>query len=166
MSIEHDFIQLPRKLPTLIWFYLSSGKFNWPSPNFICHGRLSILNTDLLKILIVFTWYVLCRDYFVYASSQWQTRLHCKDHFVYASSQWQMRLHCKDHFVYAFSQWQGRLQCSIISHWLGTYTKWSLTLHVGRIRFVVDGQCLSGTFLRNHQTLQNSLISITWYIPS
>ena len=33
----------------------------------------------------------------------------------------------RDHFVYVPSQWGTRLQCNIISHWLGTYTKWSLS---------------------------------------
>ena len=32
----------------------------------------------------------------------------------------------REHFVYAPSQWQ-TLHCNIISHWLGTCTKWSLT---------------------------------------
>ena len=35
---------------------------------------------------------------------------------------------CRDHFVYAHSQWEMMLQCNIISHWLGTCTKWSLCL--------------------------------------
>ena len=35
---------------------------------------------------------------------------------------------CRDHFVYVHSQWEMMLQCNIISHWLGTCTKWSLYL--------------------------------------
>ena len=35
----------------------------------------------------------------------------------------------RDHFVYAPCQWATALKCSIISHWLGTYTKWSLDLY-------------------------------------
>ena len=31
-----------------------------------------------------------------------------------------------DHFVYAPTQWGTMLQSNIVSHWLGTYTKWSL----------------------------------------
>ena len=31
-----------------------------------------------------------------------------------------------DHFVYVCSQWEMTLHCDVISHWLGTYTKWSL----------------------------------------
>ena len=30
------------------------------------------------------------------------------------------------HSVYAPSQWEMTLHCKVISHWLGTYTKWSL----------------------------------------
>ena len=29
-------------------------------------------------------------------------------------------------FVYAPGQWEMMLHCNVISHWLGTYTKWSL----------------------------------------
>ena len=32
----------------------------------------------------------------------------------------------RDHFVYVSSQWERTLPCNIVSHWLGTYTKWSL----------------------------------------
>ena len=35
----------------------------------------------------------------------------------------------RDHFVHAPSQWQMTLQCNISSHWLGAYTKWSLSHH-------------------------------------
>ena len=31
-----------------------------------------------------------------------------------------------DHFVYAPSQWETTLHCNVVSHWLDTYTKWSL----------------------------------------
>ena len=31
-----------------------------------------------------------------------------------------------DHFMYAPSQWEMMLHCSVVSHWLGTYIKWSL----------------------------------------
>ena len=37
---------------------------------------------------------------------------------------------CRDHFVYAPRQWETKLQCNIISHWLGTYTKWSLHMEI------------------------------------
>ena len=33
---------------------------------------------------------------------------------------------CWDHFVYAPCQWEMTSQCNALSHWLGTYTKWSL----------------------------------------
>ena len=36
----------------------------------------------------------------------------------------------RDHFVNAPSQWEMMLQCNIISHWLGSFTKWSLTMDV------------------------------------
>ena len=32
----------------------------------------------------------------------------------------------RDHFVYVLSQWETTLQCNVISHWLGTFTIWSL----------------------------------------
>ena len=32
----------------------------------------------------------------------------------------------RDHFVYAPNQWETTLHCNFVSHWLGTYTKWSL----------------------------------------
>ena len=32
----------------------------------------------------------------------------------------------KDHFVYVPSQWETTLPCNVVSHWLGTYTEWSL----------------------------------------
>ena len=32
----------------------------------------------------------------------------------------------RDHFVYVPSQWKMTLQCNVISHWLGTFTKWSI----------------------------------------
>ena len=31
--------------------------------------------------------------------------------------------------VYAPSQWKMMLHCNVVSHWLGTYTKWSLHIH-------------------------------------
>ena len=30
-----------------------------------------------------------------------------------------------DHVVYVPSQWETMLHCNVVSHWLGTYTKWS-----------------------------------------
>ena len=32
----------------------------------------------------------------------------------------------RDHFVYAPNQWETTLQYNVVSHWLGTCTKWSL----------------------------------------
>ena len=34
----------------------------------------------------------------------------------------------RDHFVYVPSQWEMTLHRNVISHWLGTYTKWSLQI--------------------------------------
>ena len=31
----------------------------------------------------------------------------------------------RDHFVYVPSQWEMTLQFNVVSHWLGTFTKWS-----------------------------------------
>ena len=36
------------------------------------------------------------------------------------------RVSIRDHFVNAPSQWETTLQCNVASHWLGTYSKWSL----------------------------------------
>ena len=35
----------------------------------------------------------------------------------------------RDHPVYLPSQWEMALQCNAISHWLRTYTEWSLVIH-------------------------------------
>ena len=35
---------------------------------------------------------------------------------------------CRHHFVYVPNQWETTLQCDVISQWLGTYTKWSLSM--------------------------------------
>ena len=32
----------------------------------------------------------------------------------------------RDHSVHALSQWETTLHCNVVSHWLGSYTKWSL----------------------------------------
>ena len=34
----------------------------------------------------------------------------------------------RDHFLNAPSQWEKTLQCNVVTHWLGSYTKWSLGL--------------------------------------
>ena len=34
----------------------------------------------------------------------------------------------RDHFVYAASLLEPTLQCNVVSHWLATYTKWSLKI--------------------------------------
>ena len=39
-------------------------------------------------------------------------------------------MHIRHHFVYAPSQWETTWQCNVVSHWLGTYTKWSLHICV------------------------------------
>ena len=48
-----------------------------------------------------------------------------------------------DHFVYVPSQWETTLQCNVISHWLSTYTKWSLFV-VPIINVSADGLSLLG----------------------
>ena len=35
----------------------------------------------------------------------------------------------RDNFLCVPSQWEMMLHCKVISHWLGAYRKWSLTLH-------------------------------------
>ena len=37
-----------------------------------------------------------------------------------------MHIEIRDHFVYAPNQWETTLHCTVVSHWLGAYTKWSL----------------------------------------
>ena len=32
----------------------------------------------------------------------------------------------RDHFVYVPRQWETKFHCNVVSHWLDTYTKWSL----------------------------------------
>ena len=34
----------------------------------------------------------------------------------------------RDHFVHPLSQWETKLHCNVISHWLGTYTNWSILI--------------------------------------
>ena len=33
---------------------------------------------------------------------------------------------CRDYFVYVPCQWETTLHCNVVSHWLGSYIKWSL----------------------------------------
>ena len=76
-----------------------------------------------------------CRDHFVYASSQWDVVLHCNivSHWLDAYTKWSLRYASltkhsqRDYFVYEPSQWEAMLHCNITSHWLGTYTTWSLS---------------------------------------
>ena len=35
-------------------------------------------------------------------------------------------LDLRDNFVYAPGQWETTLHCNAVSHWLGSYTKWSM----------------------------------------
>ena len=42
----------------------------------------------------------------------------------------------QDQFVYVPSQWETTLQCNVVSHWLGTFTKWCLDL----IQDLLSGQ--------------------------
>ena len=57
----------------------------------------------------------------------------------------------RDHFVYALSQWEWTLHCNVASHWLGTYTKWSMSisfdvlLHLGNI----DMRCVESWQVEN-----------------
>ena len=39
---------------------------------------------------------------------------------------WVVGILSRNNFVYAPSQWETTLHCNIVSHWLDTYTKWSL----------------------------------------
>ena len=39
---------------------------------------------------------------------------------------WDILCRVRDPFVYARSQWETTLHCTLISHWLGAYTKWYL----------------------------------------
>ena len=42
----------------------------------------------------------------------------------------------RDHSAYVLSQWEVALHCNAISHWLGTYTEWSLNMHIILLYFV------------------------------
>ena len=59
----------------------------------------------------------------------------------------------KDNFVLVLSQWETMLQCNIVSHWLGTFTKWSMMEFEKRSNFVLgtvpaDGLSPLGTALQ------------------
>ena len=43
-----------------------------------------------------------------------------------------------DPFVNAPSQWETTLQCNVVSHWLGSFTKWSLNWYIS---VALDGWC-------------------------
>ena len=52
----------------------------------------------------------------------------------------------KDCFVNVPSLWETALHCNIVSHWLGTYTKWSLNTYVFLCRF---SQCEFTEWIRS-----------------
>ena len=60
----------------------------------------------------------------------------------------------RDHFVYAHSLWEMVLHCNVISHWLGTYSKWSL------FTFYVSGRSGLIRKLQFNSSLQGCGISI------
>ena len=47
----------------------------------------------------------------------------------------------RDHFMYAPSQWVTTLYCNVVSHWQGSYTKWSLHNLIKVIYFYHSNQC-------------------------
>ena len=53
------------------------------------------------------------------------TWCHIRLHINYISALYVHAL-SRDHFVHVPSQWEMTFHCSVISRWLGTYTKWSL----------------------------------------
>ena len=49
--------------------------------------------------------------------------------FLDIDMMWEAETHIfRDLFVHAPSQWETTLQCNVVSHWLGSFTKW--TLHI------------------------------------
>ena len=60
----------------------------------------------------------------------------------------------RDHFVNAPSQWETMLHCNVVSHWLGTYTKWSLGVHISHL--------LSYQFVVSNTVHCTTLISVCW----
>ena len=48
----------------------------------------------------------------------------------------------RDHFVYVPSQWEMTLYCKVVSHWLGTYIKWSLLLAPRSIFYLLKNNSL------------------------
>ena len=103
------------------------------------------------KLLFCWWYHSRTKDQFRYAASQWGMSLHS---YIVTSSmlQYQNKLHsclgiscfvcdvsmsiymkllsCRDYSVYAPSQWEMALHCNIISHWLSTYIKWSLSCNM------------------------------------
>ena len=57
------------------------------------------------------------------------------------------------HSVHAPSQWETTLHCNVVSHWLGSYTKWSLS------GLANDLKSLSELLLTNHLW---SLVAFSW----
>ena len=66
---------------------------------------------------------------------------------------WAQDVIYRDHFVNASSQWETTLQCNV-SHWLGSFTKWSLdlwTFYLGQckvvgMQYVFLEQCYKGNW--------------------
>ena len=66
---------------------------------------------------------------------------------------------CRDHFVYGPSQWETTLHNNVISHWLGTYTKWSLS--VGW--FVLETRWVNGMLASEFIPVT---ISYIWFVSN
>ena len=86
---------------------------------------------------------IILQDHFVYALNQWDTRLQCtwKTFKIHQTFVWwafnilfkfvkslirHLGLAIRNVWCVRWFSWTLRLQCSVISHWLGACTKWSL----------------------------------------
>ena len=116
-------------------------------------------------------WTVLVHNNFCPGTGQqWQRLIDAECGHLSASEQ---IMKDRDQFVYVPSQWDKTLDCNIISHWLGTYTKWSLKEYDSHYIFLQGSVGLTScvpklslkhllTWNKNKQTISHDYISICW----
>ena len=81
--------------------------FSWKLST-VWHGAIIWANVDHLPLFVI---YIYC---------------HPMMHRISTQNRSPKILWHRDNFVYVPSLWEATLQCNVISHWLGTNTKWSL----------------------------------------
>ena len=80
---------------------------------------------------VVITWH-LSMTWVITRLSQWYLQQSLCSQFSGAREETSWT---RDHSVYASSQWETALQCNAVSHWLGSYTEWSLRITEKHIIF-------------------------------